>query len=272
MTFLSGNIILKSNVTFIIEGTAVLLQSQDTTHYANVPQKGREKSGIIFDSWMEYNHPFLYAGDGVNNISITGTGTIAMTHTSTDATSIIIHAIGFHKVSHFTISNITIDGASAYNVSLRNSNNGEVSYITTVNPASHNSDGVSLMNCQKIRVHHNNLTTLDDSIYVWASYQDPRGGGLWWSSNDPMPTEDIEIDHNVAVNNFQGAHGFIFINWTAANPDQQTTQVSRVNVHDNSFTAPWPVDVHQSDPYHNIFSITPTKDITFTKSTDSVVR
>lgn len=266
-TYLTGDLTLKSNVTLNINANAILKESQTIAHYAHTQVFGRLKSGTIpWNAWADNNYPLIFAGPGTTNVAITGAGKIQMTYTGNDATSIIIHAIGFYQVSNFTISNITIDGGTMYNMAIRQSDHGVISGVTTSNPATLNSDGVSLANSQYIHVYNNNLTTGDDGIYVWASYNDPRGG-TWWSTASPIPTHDIEVDHNnVNVQCAGGCHGFLFINWTGGAPDQSKVEVARVNVHDNTFQATYPIGALIDDPYTS-GPRTPTKSVTFKNNT-----
>ncbi len=266
-TYLTGDITLKSNVTLNIEAGAVLLESQDPADYAHSQVFGRLKSGAIpWNAWADYNYPLIYAGPGTSNVAITGQGKIQMTYTGNDSTSIIIHAIGFFEVSDFLISDIMIDGATMYNIALRQSVDGVVTGVTTTNPRTLNSDGISLANCQNIRVYNNDLTTGDDGIYVWASYDDPRGG-TWWSTANPIPSRNIEVDHNqVNVICAGQCHGFLFINWTGGAPDQSQVEVSNVNVHDNTFQATLPIGALIDDVY-TPGPRTPTESVTFRNNT-----
>lgn len=267
-TYLTGNLILKSNVTLNINLGAVLKQSQTPSDYANMPTKGRKIPGstATFITYLDQNYPLIYAGNA-SNVAVTGAGQILLTHTLTDATSILVHGIGFNRVSNYTISNITISGASAYNVTMRNTDHGTISGVTANSPTTVNSDGISLMNSSNISVHDNTLTTLDDGIYVWASFDDPRRSA-WWNSDTPRPSRDIEV-YNNTVNDLRkdDSHGFLFINWTAAAPDQSQVEISHINVHDNSFTAPYPMGALNSDIYHSQNQKTPSKNLTFTHNT-----
>jgi len=268
-TFLSGDLQLGSGVTLNIDAT--LKQSLNPTDYAHQPSFGRlRNSGIEFDSWSESNYPLIFSGQ-TSNVSVTGSGTVRMSYTGDDATSIVEHAIGFSQVSNFSVSGITVTGAMAYNITLRNCDHGEIHNVTTTNPATINSDGVSIMDSTFIDVHDNNLATLDDGIYVWASYQDPRKSE-WWDSDTPRTSHDINVYNNV-VNNMStnGSHGFAFIDWTAAAPDESQVEVSRINVHDNTLMATYPVAALVGDPYHGQNEKTPTKDLTFRDNVLTVV-
>jgi Glycosyl hydrolases family 28 len=271
-TYLTGDLTLKTGVTLNINSGAILKQSQTIADYAHAPTKGREIPGstVQFITYLDQNYPLIYAGNATN-VGVTGAGTIQMTYNGTDANSIIVHAIGFHLVSTYTISNVTIAGASAYNITMRNTDHGTISGVTTTTPNTLNSDGISLMNSSYLSVHDNNLTTLDDGIYVWASYDDPRRSA-WWNSDTPRSSHDIEVYNNnvndIATN---GSHGFLFINWTAAAPDQSLVEVSRINVHNNTFKATFPVAALNQDIYHSQNQKTPSKDLTFKSNVLTIV-
>jgi hypothetical protein len=165
---------------------------------------------------------------------------------------------------------VTISHSSGYNVSLRDSEIGEVKNVTTTEPDSINSDGISMMDSSHLEIHNNNLTTLDDGIYVWASYEDPRESE-WWNSNTLRPSTDINVFENVVNNeSTNGSHGFAFINWTAAAPDESKVEIARINVHNNTFKATFPIAALNEDKYHS-GSKTPSKDLTFANNTLTVV-
>jgi Glycosyl hydrolases family 28 len=268
-TYLTGDLALKSNVTLNINTNAVLLQSQSTTDYANVPTRGRLVPGSPYPyvTYLDQNYPLVHAVN-VSNVAVTGAGKIQMTYNIDDDHSILLHAVAMSWVSNFTISNITISGASGYNMAIRNSAHGVISGVTTDTPRTSNSDGVSLMNSSYISVHNNSLTTRDDGIYVWASYDDPRRSA-WWNSDTPTPSHDIEVYNNTVhdIQYGQHSHGFLFINWTAAATDQSQVEISRVNVHDNLFSSFYPVGAANTDIYHSSGQKTPSKDLTFRNNT-----
>lgn len=263
--FLSGNLLLDSHVTLEIAANAVLKQSQNTADYANTPQLGRVIPGstIAFITYLDQNYPFIYAGNETD-VHLAGDGEIALTRNGGDSTSILTHGVGLFEVSNYSIKDVTISGASAYNITVRSTDSGEISGVTTTAPATLNSDGISIMNSSDLVVHNNDLTTLDDGIYVWASYDDPRRSA-WWNSDTPTPSDNIEIYQNVVNNQAtNGSHGFLFINWTAAAPDKSAVEISRVNVHDNSFTATYPIGALNQDIYHSsIGDKTPSKWLRF---------
>lgn len=263
--FLAGNLVLDSHVTLEIADNAVLKQSQNTADYANTPALGRVIPGstIAFITYLDQNYPFIYAGNATD-VHIAGDGEIALTRNGGDSTSILTHGVGMFEVSNYSIKDVTISGASAYNITVRSTEGGEISGVTTTAPATLNSDGISIMNSSNLVVRNNDLTTLDDGIYIWASYDDPRRSA-WWNSDTPTRSDNIEIYQNVVDNQAtNGSHGFLFINWTAAAPDKSAVEVSRINVHDNSFTATYAIGALNQDIYHaSIGDKTPSKWLRF---------
>jgi len=270
--YLTGDLELRSGVTLDIGDGATLVQSQSPGDYAHTPTKGRDIPGstVPFMTYLDQNYPLIYAGSA-SNVAVTGPGTIRMTYGTSDTDSILVHAIGFNLVSNYTISNVTIDGASAYNITMRNTDHGDISGVKTTHPNTLNSDGISLMNSSFVEVHDNQLTTLDDGIYVWASYADPRRSA-WWNSDTPRSSHDIHVYGNVVDNqSTNGSHGFLFINWTASAPDESQVEVARISVHDNTLGATYPVAALNQDLYHSDREKTPSKDITFRNNVLTVV-
>ncbi|WP_433304188.1 hypothetical protein ACQP2F_14215 [Actinoplanes sp. CA-030573] len=269
---LTGDLTIKSNVTLNIQTNAVLKQSNNSAHYLHAPKTGRFSGVVQYDIAADSNYP-LIGSFGTSNVRIVGGGKIQMVYSGNDNTSFILHSIGFNKVTNFEISNIVIDGATAYNIAIRNSdgglragaNFGNINNVRVTNPRTQNSDGVSVMNSSNLKIHDNSLTTLDDGIYVWASYRDPRGG-TWWDSNTARPVRNIEI-YNNDVNNIRndaGTFGFAIFGWTSTAPDASQTEISNIKVYNNKFRAPDPIGAIPQDIYHkDNLNRTPTRDLTF---------
>ena len=112
----------------------------------------------------------------------------------------------------YLVSDITIIKSSAYGMMPFTCTDGLIQNVTmkdfvssTPDVADHlNGVGISLQNCQNIRVTGYNLSVTDDAIYIFTSYRDPRGG-TWWNSNNPQPSTNIEIDHNITQTTCKGS-------------------------------------------------------------------
>ena len=167
--------------------------------------------------------------------------------------------IGFYRVNSFEISDVTIQKFSNYAIMPYTCRDGIIKNITTQDCRCRNGDGISPMNSQNIRITGCNLTTSDDGIYVFTSYRDPRGGS-WWSSDEPQPSKNIEIDHNDCnVTNLK-CKAFAFILWGSACPDQSLVEASDVYIHDNHFNT---MGIWNNDPFSELDTPTRAKNIRF---------
>lgn len=275
-TFLSGNIFLKSNVTLQFGNDAKLKQSANQSDYvkpdgvtyvAYQPKYGHNSmTGVRWGhTWYE-SWPLIYAGEGVTNVKICGSGTIEMTPGTSCEETLHICPVGLYRVDGFEISDITITKCSAYGMMPYTCRNGLIKNVKMQNFAdSVNGDGISLMNCQNIRITGCKLDTTDDTIYIFTSYKDPRGG-TWWSSDEPQPSTNIEIDNNKC---YTTCKAFGFILWGEDCPDQSLVEVSNVYVHDNKFST---MGIWFNDPFvggsdTSTPSPTPIKNIRFENNT-----
>lgn len=271
--FLTGSVVLRSNVMLQLDGT--LVQSQNLAHYdpADQPVKGHLYPGGM--SWWQgdlaalHNTPLVHAANATN-VGVVGAGGVELTRATggtvqqnEDAT-IHVAAIGFYRVTQFQVRNVDLIGASSYSLALYTTNNGTVQGVTIVstnqdaNPnGGSNTDGISIQNSQDIRVTGNSVRSGDDGIYVWASYRDRRGNldgdsRSWWSSDTPQPSRRIEIDNNSVLvdrhNNTLCCGGVALIAWggggtpTGGNaPDQRQVEISDIHIHDNRLEAGYPL-------------------------------
>ena len=270
-TFFSGNIILKSNVTLQFGDDAKLKQSNNQNDFVKPTETGYEAyqpeygHNTIEDvrwghSWYE-NYPLVYAGEGTENVKITGNGIIEMAKGSDCATTLHMCPVGLFKVNNFEVSDIAIINCANYGMMPYTCTNGLIKNVKMSNFWDANGDGISLQNCQNIRITGCTLDTSDDTIYVFTSYQDPRGG-TWWHSNDPQPSKNIEVDNNLCST---PCKAFGFILWGEACPNQSLVEVSNVYVHDNTFSS---MGIWYNDPFvggsdTSVPSPTPIKNIRF---------
>ena len=278
-TFLTGNIILKSNVTLQFSEGAILKQSTDRTAYVKPTADGYEPYEPVLDHdystvrWghsFYFNYPFIYAGEGTKNVAITGKGIIDMTPAETCAETLHICPIGFYRTENFEISDVTIQNFSSYAIMPYTCKNGLISGITVKDYACYeksgiNCDGISMMNCQDMRVTGCNISAGDDALYIFTSYNDPRGG-TWWNSTVPQPSKNFEIDNNTCTT---PCKAFAFILWGAHYPDLTQVEVSNVYVHDNTFSS---MGIWNSDPYVSGYGPTPVKNVRFENNTISKIQ
>ena len=241
-TFLTGNILLKNNIELHFEDGATLLQSSERNDYVKPVDGGYEVcpplyghnvvEGVKWSHAWYYSLPFIHAPEGTHDIKITGNGTIYMMPVENHETLLRIAPIGFYRVKNFEVTDITVTNYHSYCMMIYTCNDGLFKNIKINNNNYGNGDGISLMNCQNIRITECDMETGDDSVYIFVSYKDPRKSS-WWSSDDPQPSINIEVDHNHLVSN--NCKGFGMILWGAECPDQRKVEVRDVYIHDNYF-------------------------------------
>lgn len=241
--FLSGGIILKSGVTLLFGDGAVLQQSPDNTHYVKpaqgggytpyVPVYGHNFSEKIKWSHCWYiNYPLIFAPEGSHDFKICGNGTVRMMDVSDTEKIIKICPIGFYRCSDFEICDVHITNYHSYAMMPFTSERGLIKNVKITDWSHGNGDGICLMNCRDIRITGCEMFTGDDSVYIFSSCRDPRKSE-WWSSDEPQPSENIEIDHNDLKSNHCKAFGMIL--WGLTCPDLEKVEVRNIYVHDNHF-------------------------------------
>lgn len=246
--FLSGELELKSNVTLRLEG--VLLKSNNPDHYRHPAGFGREVKGIGLNwSLASYrNYPLIFTASGAANVAILGSGVMDMNYTGSDDTTVQTAGIGLYDTDHFIVRGITIRDSSQPQVWPVRCRNGEVAYVKILDPAPHwNNEAICMCNCQNMHIHHNYSICGDDNIDVWASYRDQRM--QWWcSSENPQPSINIEIDHNILGQIGNGVN-YNFVPWGGEAPDQEQVRIDNIFIHDN-ISLPYEVDPRVGDVVH----------------------
>lgn len=240
--FAVTGIVIKTGVTLFFEDNATLLQTSELGNYVKpvgdtyepyTPVIGHNYSDTIKWSHTWYkNYPFIFAPEDAHHFAIKGNGIVKMAECD-DATKLVrICPIGFYKVHDFEICDITITNYHCYAIMPFTCNNGLFSNLKINNWTLTNADGICMMNCQNIRITGCKMFTGDDSVYIFSSYNDPRGGE-WWSSSVPQPSLNIEIDHNDLTS--YGCKAFAMILWGIDCPDLENVEVRNIYVHDNHF-------------------------------------
>ncbi|MCR5151399.1 MAG: GNAT family N-acetyltransferase [Clostridiales bacterium] len=238
-TFMSSGIFLKSNVSLFFEEGSVLKQVEGTDGYVKpkgdtyvpyTPLVGHNYSDKIKWSHCWYhNYPFIFAPEGSRNFSVRGKGTVSMAEVTDSKNIVKICPIGFYRCSEFEISDVRITNYHSYAMMPFTSSDGLISNVKIDSWSFGNGDGVCLMNCRNIKVTGCDFFTGDDSLYIFSSYKDPRKSE-WWSSDEPQPSENIEVDNCNLRSNHCKAFGMIL--WGIDCPDKEKIQVRNVYVHD----------------------------------------
>lgn len=240
--YLSGGIVLRSGVTLLFGDGAELYQSPDPDDYVKPAGDSYEKYVPVFGhnfspdiKWSHnwyHNYPFIFAPEGSRDFAVKGKGTVRMMEVTDTERIMKLCPIGFYRCSDFEISGIHITDYHGYAMMPFTSRRGLIKDVRIDNWSHGNGDGVCLMNCSDIRITGCDMFTGDDAVYIFSSYRDPRKSE-WWSSDEPEPSVNIEIDHNDLRTNHCKAFGMIL--WGIDCEDLEKVEVRDVYVHDNHF-------------------------------------
>lgn len=241
-TFLTSGIVIRSGVTLLFGDGSTLLQSNNAEDYVKPVGDGYEPYEIMFGhnysetiKWSHVwyrNYPFIFAPEGSHGFAVKGKGFLRMAEGNDTNTLVKTCPVGFYRVHDFEISDITITNYHGYAMMPFTCRNGLIKNVNISEWSYGNGDGICMMNCQNMRVTGCKMYTGDDSVYIFSSYKDPRAGE-WWSSDEPQPSVNIEIDHNYLESNHCKAFGMIL--WGIDCPDLEKVEVRNVYVHDNYF-------------------------------------
>ncbi len=257
-TFISGNLILKSNVELHFERGTMLKQSACEDDY--VDPVGREAPigspwkpiwGYDATEWKDilwghswaYNYPFLYAGEGCENVAITGQGTIRMmAHPYHENVMVMEHEscihcmhimpMGFFRVKGLTIQDVTIDGYQGWACHIDFCEDVLVDHFNILNFQCSCTDGLGVINCQNVLIQHCRIITGDDGLGLVSSHGDPRKNR--WSSNSlVLPLKNVEICNCTVLANHPCKGIAIFPTSVVTAPDPEAMAMTDIYIHDN---------------------------------------
>lgn len=268
-TFLSGNLLMRSNVTLYIDDGACLLQNSDVNDYIEVRGYDYgagfveigdpytpytedivlETTGFYANVWpsvpeyrevWHWNYPFVYADKGTVNIRITGgeNAIIQMAEHGDSCTGYIhMNVFGFYGVNSVEVSNLTVNYAGNHFMDFLCCNNGVVSNIVGMTKRAvgisecRMNDGLHLDRCRNFLVDSCTFASGDDSLKIGNSYGDVRRD-RWASSTDMQPMENIEISNCYCPGL---CSGFAFMSLAGTAPELGEVQMRNIYIHDNHF-------------------------------------
>lgn len=267
-TFLSGNLIMRSNVTLRFGDGAVLLQNSDPSDYIEVrgydygdgfvevgehymPIVGIQllpKDDVIWPestgNWREcwyWNYPLIY-GENLQNVTICGNGTIQSMHFNWQDNSdfIYMHMLGFYKCTNVSLSDLVINHEGSHCCNFVMCNNATISGIKMWTPSSTAEnlsqtaticDGLKLDCCQDFLIENSWFCGGDDSLLIMTTYGDVRKD-RWSSGKEVQPTKNIEISNCYFPSYYKGL-GFAALG--NACPDFSQIEISDIYIHDCHF-------------------------------------
>ncbi|BFV61231.1 hypothetical protein KCMC57_up63350 [Kitasatospora sp. CMC57] len=203
--YLSGALTLPGDLVLQIDAGATLLASTDAADY---PLVGSKRSPLL-------------GASGVNNLTITGGGTIdgqgapwwAVTNAEKAAGKPLSPRPGLITIDGATdvgIGGITLRNAPNVNVTLKKVTTAAIDRITVVAPAdSPNTDGIDLWSSSGVTITRSTLDTGDDDLAVNSSPENGpshhievtgctilHGHGLSIGSYTAGGVHDVDIHHN----------------------------------------------------------------------------
>ncbi len=192
-TYLSGTIVLKSNVELHLEHNAILLGS---TKHEDYPMQPLPKYRSHKDQLGGF-HALIYA-EGVENIAITGSGTIdGQGQYQKPRPNPVAGDINGRPRNILLISskNILIEGihlrnSGVWNQHYLNCEDLKINNITVYNHSNRNNDGIDIDGCRRVILSNSIIDSDDDGITL--------------KSTGAAPCEDIVIT-NCIVSSFCNA-------------------------------------------------------------------
>jgi len=162
--YVTGAIFLQSNVTLYVDAGATILGSEDISDYP-----------VIDGRWegIEQRHyASLVNGDGLENIAITGRGTLdARGRIWWETRGKLEHArgrlIGLYRCTNVLIEGVTLRNSPAWTVNPVYCENVTIHDLTIINPEnSPNTDGINPDSCRNVRISNCHIDVGDDCIAI----------------------------------------------------------------------------------------------------------
>jgi polygalacturonase len=192
-TYLSAPLTLHSHTHLVLDKDAVLLGSSNVDDYP-----------VRTEPISKWRRTALIHADGVNDISITGAGTIDgagkvwwdISHKSRVAGDTTGSGIGFTRPqlvdivdsTQIVFDGITLQNSPMYNIALFGSSYIAITNVKIHNPPSPNTDGIDPFWSSHIKIDHVTWDTGDDCVAIKS--------GLVERGEPDIPSSDISITNS----------------------------------------------------------------------------
>ncbi|MDD4014476.1 MAG: glycosyl hydrolase family 28 protein [Petrimonas sp.] len=169
-TFVSGTIILKSNVCLHIEAGATLLGSKNINDYPDITPS------LLYLYTNRFTRYLIYA-EKAENISVTGRGTIDGRGRKfpyirgEDKNRPYI--IRFSECNNITIRDITFLDSARWLQHYLACNNVSIDSITVISRTRENRDGIDVDSCDKVCISNSYIDSGDDAIVLKSTAMSP---------------------------------------------------------------------------------------------------
>lgn len=177
--FVSGPLVLKSNITLEIAAGTTLEGSTNHDDYPETEQFHQKgKQGLL-------------SADGAENITIRGGGVIDGRGESwwphREPGYLRPRLIVFKHCKHVLMENITVENSPMWQITAYNSE--DLTFrnmkIYAPEPAGHNTDGIDPFSCKHVVIDHVTIDTGDDNVAIKS--------GIPGSTGPDEPSEDVTI-------------------------------------------------------------------------------
>ncbi|MBX2946709.1 MAG: right-handed parallel beta-helix repeat-containing protein [Cyclobacteriaceae bacterium] len=166
--FITGTLILKSNIEYQFQAGCMLIGSARIEHY-NAPE-GDHNIMLIAQQPQRETLRVLLDGTGVSNISFTGKGTIEgngkhFWDSEYAPLERPVPWISFRDAENITIRDITFQNSPSHVIRFQKSSQITIDGIKIINDArSPNTDGIDLVDSQNAFITNSFISTGDDAI------------------------------------------------------------------------------------------------------------
>ncbi len=265
--YVATNILLRSNIEFVIEKNAVLIQDQIEEQYPYVPALGHD--GIIENINWTHNHlisnlPLLQCANQ-KNVKICGGGKIRMTDTGSVegvampgyatgcADRIHLIPIGFFDVENVNICDIEIVRNNCYHIATKKCKNVSFENVKIHEVKCVSGDGFNIGNgTHNVFINRCVFQSNDDAVVLSACKHDPRE--ILWNCNT---CDEYNAAHDVKVLNSYlnsgGGKAICFITWGTSEKCQEKTEIKNIEAYGNYLSCVNPVGAWFDNPYNGKF-------------------
>jgi polygalacturonase len=158
--FLSGTIYFKSGVTLRLAAGCTLLGSTDLKDYPPTVQEFRSYTDNYTDKSLIY-------GENVENIAITGLGTIDGQGASFEGPyKVRPYMIRFIQCRNITVKDVTINDSPMWVQHYLACDDIRITGITVRSLVNHNNDGIDIDSCSRVVISDCNINSGDDAIVL----------------------------------------------------------------------------------------------------------
>jgi hypothetical protein len=169
--FLSGTVVLKSNVAFIVEAGATLLGSRNIDDYPSITPE------IIYLYRDRFTKALIYA-EKAENITLSGRGVINgqgehFPYVKTGGDGLRPYLIRFSQCKNLRVRDLTLLNSARWLSHYLACENVTIEGVTIHSRIRENRDGMDIDSCNKVRIANCDVYAGDDAIVLKATAMQP---------------------------------------------------------------------------------------------------